>query len=206
MMGRDMLGVDVLVSGGGDGEGGDGGRKMKCVRISTTHLESLGEEPGYELRPKQLAIISGVLKEKEIAQGGVGIVGGLVGGDMNAISEVDYTSHRRPDVELRDVWEERIGAAGSGAEDGGKGLVDGNEEDSFGFGSKVGHTWGYQPRSRWPPERLDKFLVTGDVRVVKLDEIEDCSGDVGRLGVGLKTESGLWVSDHFGIAVGVNAL
>jgi hypothetical protein len=41
---------------------------------------------------------------------------------------------------------------------------------------------------------------------VALEETrEGCSGNVGQLGVGLKTEDGKgrWVSDHFGIAVGV---
>jgi tyrosyl-DNA phosphodiesterase 2 len=74
------------------------------------------------------------------------------------------------------------------------------------FGRVEGHMWGYQPRSRWPPIRFDKFFYTEDLEVVALEETQDCSGQVGRLGVGLKTEKGLWVSDHFGIAIGVKVL
>jgi hypothetical protein len=77
-------------------------------------LESLGEEPGFELRPTQLAIISSLLKAKsdiEISlafqnqgQGqGVEIIGGLVGGDMNSISDLDNSSHKLPEMALRDV-------------------------------------------------------------------------------------------------------
>lgn len=222
-MGRDVLAVDVLLAdgnppSGGDGEGGDGalnaneeGKKRSCIRIATTHLESLGEEPGFEVRPLQLALIARLLKERpsETEEGegrsDVEIVGGLVGGDMNAISEVDFTSHKRADVELRDAWEEAIGAetvrGGEESEDGSK------EEEDANVGSAEGHTWGYQNRSKWPPRRLDKFFVTGGVQVVKLEETKgDCSGNIGRVGVGMKIESGLWISDHFGIAVGIKVL
>ncbi|OBZ72613.1 Tyrosyl-DNA phosphodiesterase 2 [Grifola frondosa] len=52
------------------------------------------------------------------------------------------------------------------------------------------YTWGYQPPSRFPPGRLDKVFYTGRELLV------DC---VQRIGVGLKTEHGQWVSDHYGL-------
>lgn len=200
--GRDVLGVDVLVADGDSGARGEGderaeGRKATCLRFCTTHLESLAEKPGFERRPKQLAVISSLLKEQSQS---VEIVGGLVGGDMNAISALDNEIHKRPDVGLRDVWEDNIqshGPSGAVAAE-----IKPGEEDAT-FGRAEGHTWGYQARGRWPPIRFDKFFYTEDLEVVALEETQDSSGKVGRLGVDVKTEMGMWISDHFGIAVGV---
>jgi tyrosyl-DNA phosphodiesterase 2 len=200
--GRDVLGVDILVAFGDD-ETAENGRPARRLRFLTTHLESLAEEAGYELRPKQLALASSLLKEKSVARHGYEIVGGVVGGDMNAISEVDEGIHRRDDVGLRDVWEENgqdHGPTNIDGADGGQG-----EKDDT-FGRAEGHTWGYQSRGKWPPRRFDKFFYTGALDMVELEETKDASGKVGRLGVSLKTQEDLWVSDHFGIAVGVKVL
>jgi len=65
------------------------------------------------------------------------------------------------------------------------------EEDAF--------TWGYQPPCDFPPGRLDKILFapgTGGFTV-------DCPK---RVGLGLKTEKGQWVSDHFGLTTTVRIL
>jgi hypothetical protein len=99
---RDVLGVDILVAFGDD-ETAQNGRPARRLRFLTTHLESLAEEAGHELRPKQLSLVSSLLKEKSVARHGYEIVGGVVGGDMNAISEVDEGIHKRDDVGLRDV-------------------------------------------------------------------------------------------------------
>ncbi len=64
------------------------------MRFCTTHLESLAEEPGFELRPKQLALVSSLLKEDTASQRGYEIVGGVVGGDMNTISQLDAEIYR----------------------------------------------------------------------------------------------------------------
>jgi hypothetical protein len=187
------------------------GRREAASALPLRILNPWAKSRGFEVRPLQLALIARLLKERpsETEEGegrsDVEIVGGLVGGDMNAISEVDFTSHKRADVELRDAWEEAIGAetvrGGEESEDGSK------EEEDANVGSAEGHTWGYQNRSKWPPRRLDKFFVTGGVQVVKLEETKgDCSGNIGRVGVGMKIESGLWISDHFGIAVGIKVL
>ena len=76
----------------------------KLLRLYTTHLELLWEEPGTEVRPGQLAQISTLLKEKSID--GVAIIGGLGGGDMNhfSFSSLDNTAHKTPEIDLLDVW------------------------------------------------------------------------------------------------------
>lgn len=214
-MWRDVLVVDLLVASssppppGGPVEDRDNvfesaekGEPNKCIRICTTHLESLQEHEGYELRPQQLAVISMLLKEQFSKDQSVEILGGLVGGDMNSLSALDRESHKAPNVDLQDVWEDNI-ALGDLPSPDGAGI---RPDDDETCGRAEGHTWGYQPRRRWPPKRMDKFFVTGGVASVALEEALDRSGNVGRLGVGLKTEHGLWVSDHFGIAIGVKVL
>lgn len=83
-----------------------------------------------------------------------------------------------------------------------------------------GHTWGYQPReTEWAPKRFDKFMYTGCVETVTLSETPGLGKKVGRLGIGLQVGSpgrqrlicaestrGVWVSDHFGIAIGIKVV
>ncbi|KAG6332448.1 hypothetical protein ID866_6640 [Astraeus odoratus] len=90
--------------------------------------------------------------------------GGVVAGDMNAIGPSDMTIAE--DVGLMDAWQ--------------------HEDDD-----DAGITWGYQPRTQFPPGRLDKVLFTtrGGLDV---EEPE-------RFGMGLKTDHGDWVSDHYGL-------
>lgn len=92
------------------------------LRVANTHLESL-PSPGARLRAEQLALVADVLKEEEL-------LGGMVCGDMNAISPSDVGLTKK--VGLLDAWKE------------GKG------EDAF--------TWGHQPPCAYPPGRLDKIL------------------------------------------------
>ncbi|KZT74491.1 hypothetical protein DAEQUDRAFT_720665 [Daedalea quercina L-15889] len=68
------------------------------------------------------------------------------------------------------------------------GLTDayqGAEDDESNF------TWGCQPPNRFPACRMDKVLYTGNSSMV----VDTPS----RLGVGLKTGRGQWVSDHHGL-------
>ncbi|KAF9446517.1 hypothetical protein P691DRAFT_794407 [Macrolepiota fuliginosa MF-IS2] len=94
--------------------------------------------------------------------------GGLVAGDMNAIAPTD---DRVPQtLGLIDCWEVMHPQAA--------------EEE--------GHTWGYQPRGRYPAGRLDKVLVSGSLAPLS----------IGRLGVGQYIRwhgDNYWLSDHFGI-------
>ncbi|KAI5804496.1 Endonuclease/exonuclease/phosphatase [Geopyxis carbonaria] len=161
-MDRDVLYVDIKVQGGG------------VLRCANTHLESL--PTGEAERPVQLGIISKLLKADRV-------IAGIVGGDMNAIGDVDIDLHKNKYIQLNDVWdlEMRKGRA---------------EEEGF--------TWGYQPKCRFPTGRLDKILYTGPLI------FEETEGKLlSRLGVGLKykpkqqSENGRdhWVSDHFGLSV-----
>ena len=96
---------------------------------------------------------------------------GIVCGDMNPIAPSDETLAEENG--LLDAWEHRQN----------------RDED--------GVTWGYQPRRRFPPRRMDKILHTPskDVKIT----------DVRRLAVGLEMPSGGWVSDHYGLACEVEA-
>ncbi|KIK35309.1 hypothetical protein CY34DRAFT_812253 [Suillus luteus UH-Slu-Lm8-n1] len=93
------------------------------LRVANTHLESMPE--GAAARPKQLKLIAAALR-------GRGIFGGIVAGDMNAISPADETIVEA--AKLYDAWE-------------------GEDEDE-------GFTWGYQSLEQLPPGRLDKVLTT----------------------------------------------
>lgn len=135
------------------------------LRVVNTHLESL--PMGTPLRVKQMGAIAGLLKEKAGT-----LVGGIACGDMNAISPEDATLAEKNG--LLDAWER--GGGGSRRE--------GDEAE--------GTTWGYQPRSQYPPGRLDKILYTES----EAFEIRD----VRRIAVDLKMSGGDWVSDHYGLA------
>ena len=99
-MGRDALLVDVPISP----NRGDSRHSKRILRLCTTHLESLWEPEGHEFRPRQLAQISALLKAH--SGHGIEIAGGLVGGDMNPISPLDFACHSTSDVDLCDVWED----------------------------------------------------------------------------------------------------
>ncbi|KAH9037801.1 Endonuclease/exonuclease/phosphatase [Lactarius pseudohatsudake] len=94
------------------------------------------------------------------------VLDGIVCGDMNAIAPSDETIAEANG--LLDAWEQRQN----------------RDEDST--------TWGYQPRCRFPPGRLDRILHTPS-KGVRIK-------DVRRLAVGLEMPSGGWVSDHYGLA------
>ncbi|KZT12661.1 uncharacterized protein LAESUDRAFT_689359 [Laetiporus sulphureus 93-53] len=66
-------------------------------------------------------------------------------------------------------------------------------EDAYEGGEDdvLGHTWGYQSERRSKRSRLDKIFYTANTPIW----IEDPQ----RVGVGLKTKRGQWVSDHYGL-------
>jgi tyrosyl-DNA phosphodiesterase 2 len=211
-MERDILAIDIPISY----PASESGPPTKVLRLCTTHLESLWETEGSELRPGQLALVSALLKSTEV-------VGGLVGGDMNHISALDSTSHKADEVDLCDVWEDIPPPVIPALKPFQRDLT---------LGRARGNTWGYQSRNaKARRQRLDKFFYTGAVEVIALNEIKDLAGKIGRLGIGLKTkvevweispgdrfdkmhaddkqgvfkEVDAWVSDHFGIAIGIRA-
>jgi len=99
--------------------------RIVTLRVGNTHLESL-PTPGAALRPVQLGLVADVLKEDDL-------LGGIVCGDMNAISPSD--SGLTEKVGLEDACKE------------------GEDEENA-------YTWGYQPPCEFPAGRLDKILFT----------------------------------------------
>lgn len=186
-MGRDVLYVDVLISGGG------------VLRVANTHLESL-EDPRKK-RQAQLTQIAEVLRER-------GVVAGIVGGDMNAITPYDSEYPQFPEIALSDVWDlqrQRV-------------TVDEEDRDA----GEKGNTWGYQTSpNRYGIQRLDKFFYTGGLEFLPVDTISahGVSGNgriLGMIGVGAKYEYNeetdevpegnkdiSWITDHYGLAVKV---
>jgi hypothetical protein len=134
---------------------------------------------------------------------------------MNAIHDMEHTLHKQ--MGLKDAWEDALLAHPPNLE---RGKVDPS------YGRMSGHTWGYQSTvTKWPPNRLDKFMYTGCIETVRLTETQGLGGKVGRLGIGLTVDVPLkkgslgqqaleveetiqkaWVSDHFGIAIGIKVV
>jgi len=137
-----------------------GTQEKAVIAIVNTHLESL--PVGQPARPKQLEMCARFLRLN-------GVRGGVVAGDMNAISPEDATIAK--EVGLRDSW--RKGDADSGK------------------------TWGYQGQNdgNFPANRLDKILYLPGMGY-KLDEPRRI-GVGARIREGTPEE--LWVSDHYGL-------
>jgi tyrosyl-DNA phosphodiesterase 2 len=131
-MNRNALFVDLKLSVPAVGASG-----FVTLRVGNTHLESL-PTPGAAMRPTQLALVADVLEEG-------GLIGGIVCGDMNAISPSDIGLTER--LGLMDACRE--------GED---------EEDSY--------TWGYQPPCEFAPGRLDKILFTPGAGGYTVDQPE----------------------------------
>jgi len=75
------------------------------------------------------------------------------------------------------------------------GLADAWTGDDY---DEDGFTWGYQPPCEFPVGRLDRVFYTPNERCV-VDAPQ-------RVGVDLKTKSGRWVSDHYGLVTTVEVL
>lgn len=191
---RDILVVHLPVSENGPPDEPNG-----ILRLCTTHLESL--DLGYGYRFRQLAALSALLKS-ELVQGRK-VYGGLVGGDMNSTLASEHDDHRNPGIDLKDVWEDESAPTPPDLWPFHK---------DFTYGKALGNTWGYQSKGRPYQDygsRLDKFLYTGPIETLAVREAQDTTGRLGRFGIGLKTRVGLndvWVSDHFGIAVGIKII
>lgn len=139
-----------------------------CGSVSPTPISNRYLASGDKARPKQLKIVADVLTAPNVN-------GGLVAGDMNCISLSDQGLPEQ--LGLTDAW---LATAV-------RPTTDGVDDDT---GETEGHTWGYQPRSQFPPNRLDKVLTVGELKVV----------DMERIGVGLKIkDKDEWVSDHYGL-------
>lgn len=98
------------------------------------------------------------------------VFGGIVCGDMNNIGPTDQGMPEK--LGLVDAYKE------------------GEEEEE-----EEGYTWGYQPSCEFPPGRLDKILYTAPANSGVTFEV----GVPKRIGLGLKTPSGHYASDHYGL-------
>lgn len=174
MMGRDALVVDIpIINSGGQTH------SRECIRLCTTHLESLW--PGKVYRPGQLALISALLKGTLSMDSRV--IAGIVGGDMNAIDRAEHDLHKASEVNLKDVRED-ISAPPVP-------VLKPFQKDSS-YCRARGNTWGYQSGRTSSGKRMDKFLYTGLIETVAPNETQDVAGRLGRLGIGLKTEVEAW--------------
>lgn len=194
-MGRDALYVDFEFLQPSSGSTNPKTQKTK-IRVANVHLESLGGH-GDRARPAQLKSVSTLLKYP-------GIYGGIVGGDMNAISPSDFNLPE--EVGLSDAWTMQnipTNSTPAAVTVGSEGEPNPNHPDITPTNQEIleadGYTWGYQPPSRFPPGRLDKILFVG---AFKVDEI-------WRVGVGLEynrppglqlgPKRKIWASDHYGL-------
>ncbi|RPA81339.1 hypothetical protein BJ508DRAFT_414784 [Ascobolus immersus RN42] len=132
------------------------------VRVVNVHLESL---QGYGMRARRTQ-----MEELRDIAGRRGVRGSVVAGDVNAIAPEDEELAER--CGFVDLWVEQIRSS-----------YGGESRDRKGDGK----TWGYQPPSDFPPGRLDRVLVSGDV-----------SGDVEVVGKGVR-HTDVWASDHFAL-------
>lgn len=173
-MGRDALVIDIPIV--------NKDRSFparECLRLCTTHLESLWDPSGY--RPSQLALIPAILKGKPPSS--YKIVAGLVGGDMNSFDKTEYELHKRKDINMKDVWED-VSAPPIP-------ILKPFQRDMT-YGRAKGNTYGYQSNANRARKRLDKFFYTGALETIPLSEFDDTTGRLSRLGLGLKTEVDAW--------------
>jgi tyrosyl-DNA phosphodiesterase 2 len=111
---------------------------------------------------------------------------------MSSNSAEEHVFHKRKDIDLRDAWEDAPAVSIPKLKPFQKDLT---------YDQARGNTWGYQStgfqssgtqssaRSR---KRLDKFLYTGALDTVPLNQFHDTTGSLSRIGVGLKTEVDAW--------------
>ena len=109
----------------------------RILRLCTTHLGPFWGPLAHELRSRQLAQISAMLKAP--SKHGVQIAGGLVGGDMNPISPLDVDCHRTSKINLRDVWGNVPSLLGPCSK---------SSQEDLNYGGANGNTWGYQPKNQ----------------------------------------------------------
>ncbi|KAK4139839.1 Endonuclease/exonuclease/phosphatase [Dichotomopilus funicola] len=153
------------------------------LRLCTTHLESLAAKPPK--RPAQLAAAAEYLRGGKTGGGGK-VLGGILGGDLNAIEAFDKT------------LPEECGLKDAFLENGGK------------EGEEGGMTWGQMAepwqRARFGLGRLDKILFCGEEKALKLVGFKTFG-----LGVTITDQQAAerllqrgsleqpWVTDHLGV-------
>ncbi len=131
-------------------------QSTESLRLCTTHLESLWDAGLY-----RLGVISRLLKESSVS--GHRVVGGLVGGDMNVMNNLEHELHKAPDVDLLDVWNDIPPQAPPVLKPFKRDLTDGRARGN-----------------------------TGSLQTITLTETQDIARRIGGFGVGLKTEVEAW--------------
>lgn len=175
-MGRDALVVDLPVQNGSDSQS----HPREALRLCTTHLES--QNP-LKMRGVQLRLTSSILKQQDKEYD---ILGGIVGGDMSPLdNKNDGDVHKRRKVKLRDVWEDVPPPP-----------IPKHVPEDPTFGQARGHTCGYQSHGGDPRKRADKFFYTGRIETLPVEESEDVTGNLGRIGIGLDTGDVLWIKKY----------
>ncbi|PPQ98952.1 hypothetical protein CVT24_003580 [Panaeolus cyanescens] len=185
-MGRDALYIDLLLQhrplndnqqkNGSQDEAGDQRRYLRLVNV---HLESLRGQADIE-RPMQLVSTVPFLDETNV-------YAGIVAGDMNPIGPYDAALPEQ--LGFTDAWV--LNKRRRKEDEGASYMTDVDIEQDA-----ESHTWGYQPMSRrYPPNRMDKVLMKGNVDVDSIDRI---GVDVRVKWLGNK-ETPVWASDHYGL-------
>jgi tyrosyl-DNA phosphodiesterase 2 len=128
-----------------------------------------------------LALISALLKGAPTKE--YRVVAGLVWGDMNAFNKSEHLFHNASDIDLKDMWEDMPAPPIP---------VLRPFQKELSYGQARGNTWGYQSNGRRGRKRMDKFFYTGSIQTVAVQEAQDITGRLGRLGIGLKTEVEAW--------------
>ncbi|KAL8670080.1 MAG: hypothetical protein Q9168_005365 [Polycauliona sp. 1 TL-2023] len=177
--GRDALVVDIAIR-----DRGGEAHSTKVLRLCTTHLESRLRARHYHLA--QLSDIAALLKG--VSALGCTIVGGIVGGDMNAYDNSEHELHKTDEVYLRDAWEDDPPPPPPPHP------PPKSTPNDLTYGRAQGNTWGYQtiPRRTNQSRRLDKFFYTGSVEPVAIHNIGDLSGKIGRIGIKLEIGAEVW--------------
>jgi hypothetical protein len=204
-MGQDALFVDILLCPAMNTQSSS--EQKDILLLCTTHLDSLETE--VRLQRRQLELISQKLNEA----GHANIVAGLIGGDMNTIYDAKHIQH---------MW--------MGLEDARQDIlltISATKDSQLNSSHDrvSGHTRGYQSRmAKWMPNCLDKFMYTGSIESIPLDDAYISEAKFKRLVIDLTVEIPLqvrkpsrkvstldkatqkvWASGHFGIAIGIKA-
>ncbi|GKU14490.1 unnamed protein product [Fusarium langsethiae] len=190
----DALVVDVPVS-----ESEDHGPEVskQSLRLCTARLEPTYDEPTF--RYDQLSLVSDLL-QGDLSKG-QNILSGLVGGNMGPLAVSERDIHREYSIGLKDIWDDRLAPVQPTVKPSGKNAHSKAKSDA----------WMFHPDRKRRERNLDKFLYRGSIETVALDEAQETTSTrkVGHFGMKLKTKDeskNIWVSEHYGIMVGIKVV
>ncbi|KAH7101404.1 hypothetical protein BKA62DRAFT_703711 [Auriculariales sp. MPI-PUGE-AT-0066] len=186
-MARDVLLFDLLTDSSSTPS-----PTPEIVRFANTHLESLNF---HKKRPEQLQFISQLMKQPNVSAA-------FLSGDFNPIAPDDNTLVET--VGLRDLWTHRS-TSGASPQPTTNDVQNGHGE----VAELEQQTWGYWPRSEFPPRRFDKICASGSGKLAfgrvarvavgsqaTFEELTDPEADPNSSPVPPET---VWVSDHMAV-------